>query len=366
MEVYGMMYEDRSEEFPFVSVIIPVRNEEKYIRQCMQSLLMNDYPPDRIEFIIVDGASTDRTRDAVFEMLAVDPRIKLLNNPNRTVPYSMNIGIRAAEGEYIVRVDAHAEYCRDYIRKSIETLQDTGAANVGGVWVVRPASKGFIARAIALAQTHIFGVGNSSYRVSMRKGYKDTVPFGAFRRTIFEKVGLFNEKLTCHQDYELNLRIRKSGGGIYMNPAIVCKYYCRAGLRTLWKQSFQYGKWNAYCRAISKENAGLRHTFPGLVAAIATVLGVAAIVFKPAMWAFFGCATFYLSVSLLASLQLLKRDRDVAAFFCPIVFPILHFGRGFGLIWGLATRKHWVENVWQHEEAPMLEPLPEKIIVRSA
>mgnify|MGYP003461482610 FL=1 len=175
-----------SEKTPFISVVMPIYNEEKYISQCIESLLKQDYPEDKMEWIFVDGCSTDNTVSILNDYQNKNPGlIKVFNNPNKTVPYAMNIGIKNSVGKFIIRLDAHAEYADDYFSKCVYYLQTTDADNVGGV--IETKSVGNVGEAIAAVVSSKFGVGNSQFRTNGEDGYVDTVPFGAFRREVFEK-----------------------------------------------------------------------------------------------------------------------------------------------------------------------------------
>ncbi|MBR6726261.1 MAG: glycosyltransferase family 2 protein, partial [Clostridia bacterium] len=190
-----------------VSVVMPVYNEEKYIKKCIESLICQDYPLDRMEWIFVDGMSTDRTVELIKEYAEKYPNlIFVYPNPNKIVPYAMNIGIEKSKGRYIVRLDAHADYAKDYISKCVYYLEHTDAENVGGV--AETKSAGFMGNAIAKMLSSKFGVGNSQFRTNGASGYVDTVPFGAFRREVFSKYGGYDERLVRNQDNEMNYRIR--------------------------------------------------------------------------------------------------------------------------------------------------------------
>ena len=192
-----------------VSVVMPVYNEEKYIKNCLDSLLLQDYPIEKMEWIFVDGLSKDKTKDILLEYKNKYPElIKVFDNKNKTVPYAMNIGIKEAKGKYIVRLDAHADYNKDYISKCVYYLDTTDADNVGGIAITK--SRGFTGNAIAMMLSSKFGVGNSQFRTNGHSGYVDTVPFGAFRKEVFEKWGGYDERLTRNQDNEMNYRIRKN------------------------------------------------------------------------------------------------------------------------------------------------------------
>ncbi len=202
-----------------VSVVMPIYNEEKYIGKCIDSLLLQDYPMEKTEWIFVDGCSKDKTLIILDNYKNRYPDlIKIVNNPQRIVPCAMNIGIKASCGKYIIRLDAHADYAPDYISKCVYYLENTDAENVGGV--AETKSNGFIGNAIAKMLSSKFGVGNSRFRTNGERGYVDTVPFGAFKREIFFKYGGYDERLVRNEDNEINFRIRKNGGKIYLSNDI--------------------------------------------------------------------------------------------------------------------------------------------------
>src|SRR5258708_10265827 len=207
-----------------ISLIMPVRNEEEYISASLQSLVDQSYPVSECEIIVVDGRSSDRTREIIEEIRARNSQVRSLDNPAGIVPTAMNIGIRAARGEVIIRADGHNVYAREYAANCVKCLAETGADNVGGPWVTVAADESVGARLVAAILSSPFGVGNSKFRTSREEGFVDTVPFGAFRREIFDRVGMYNEKLVRNQDNELNARIRKAGGRIYLTPTLTTQY----------------------------------------------------------------------------------------------------------------------------------------------
>ena len=223
-------------QLPFISVILPVRNEERYIAACVDSIFSQDYPADQMEVIFVDGRSEDRTVELLHAMQKEHPQIVVLDNPNRTVPYAMNIGIAHSSAPVIVRLDAHAEYPADYIRLSVETLLTKDCDNAGGVFETH--GRGFMGEAIAEMLKTPLGVGNATYRLTTEDGYVDTVPFGCFKRALFDRIGGFDERMTRNQDNELNFRIRKNGGKIYLNHNIRVQYYCRDTMRGIMKMGY--------------------------------------------------------------------------------------------------------------------------------
>ena len=192
---------------PLVTIVIPCRNEEDWIGPCLDSILQNDYPKDRLDVLVIDGMSNDGTRSALQPFLEQHSSIRLLDNPQKTTPAALNVGIAAAQGEVIMRMDAHYEYPTNYISRLVHWLQESGADNVGGVLRMEPATDAPMARAIAVAVTHPFGIGNAYYRLGVSKPRSvDTVPFGCYRREVFERIGNFDEDLLRNQDLEFNLR----------------------------------------------------------------------------------------------------------------------------------------------------------------
>ena len=245
---------------PFISVILPVRTEERYSDACVASIFAQDDPADQMEVIFVDGCSEDRTVALLDRQREAHPQIIVLHNPNRTVPYAMNIGIAHSRGEVIVRLDAHAEYPPDYVRLSVETLLTKECDNAGGVFETR--GRGFMGDAIAEMLKTPLGVGNATYRLTTEDGYVDTVPFGCWRRELFDRIGGFDERMTRNQDNELNFRIRKNGGKVYLNHNIRVLYYCRDTLRGIMRMGYMNGKWNVITMTLVPGSMGVRHFVP--------------------------------------------------------------------------------------------------------
>ena len=229
-----------------ISVIIPCRNEEKFIGACLDSVLNFDFPTDDVEVLVVDGMSTDRTREIVVSYVENNSAVKLIQNPGKIAPSGLNIGIRNSVGEIIVRIDAHSDYPKTYITDCIRLLETTGAGNAGGIVVTVPNGSGAWAVPISAVTSHKFGVGNGAFRVGGKPGFVDTVPFGVFPREVFAKVGFFDERLTRNQDNEFNARLRRYGYKIAFDPAIKTNYKNQAGLSGLVRQAFFTGMWNVY------------------------------------------------------------------------------------------------------------------------
>lgn len=316
----------------FISVVMPVYNEEKYIENCIDSLLLQDYPQDSMEWIFVDGMSSDRTRELIGAYIEKYPKlIKLLSNPNKTVPYAMNIGIKEARGKYIIRLDAHADYNKDYISKCVYYLDTTDADNVGGV--AETKSKGFVGNAIAKMLSSRFGVGNSEFRTNGESGYVDTVPFGAFRREVFEKWGGYDERLTRNQDNEMNYRIRKNGGKIYLSSDIKLSYYCRDSIKGISDMAVKNGMWNVITMKLCPGSMGVRHFIPLAFLISLIILPIAGIIFHPIWWLFALEMALYFALDCLFSA---KQASGIKEFFLLVLlFPIFHITYGAGSLKGI-------------------------------
>jgi glycosyltransferase involved in cell wall biosynthesis len=321
---------------PFVSVIIPCRNEEKYLSSCLDSILSNDYPKDRMEVLIVDGASKDRTREIALQYCRQNINMQLLENPQKIVPTGMNTGIKSSRGEIIIRMDAHTIYSKDYIWLCVKHLRESGAENVGGIWVTKPGARGVVAESIALALSAPFGVGNARFRTGTNgPRYVDTVPFGCYNREIFDKVGLFNEKLVRNQDIELNLRIRRNGGRILLFSDIVSFYHARSTLKGLFGQNFRNGLWVTYSTNFAKTPFSLRHLVPLIFVSALFGSAISFLLFPHLAFLFLFVLGSYLAADFCVSLKLARKKRlDV---FLPLLvaFPVLHFSYGFGSLWGI-------------------------------
>jgi glycosyltransferase involved in cell wall biosynthesis len=321
---------------PFVSVIIPCRNEKRFISECLSSVSAQDYPQDKIEVLIVDGMSEDGTRDIIENHVEKDKRIILLDNIERIVPTALNIGIKNARGSIIIRMDAHNIYGKDYISNCIRYLYEYKADNVGGIWITKPGSDTIIARSIALALSHPFGVGNAYYRIgSQEPRFVDTVPFGCYRREVFQKVGLFDEDLVRNQDDEFNMRLIKNGGKILLAPEIISYYYARNSLAKLARMYFQYG----YFKPLVVRKVGgvltWRQLIPSLFVGSLIATYTLSIIFKPFLWVFLLVLSLYLAADLVFSFQLSMKKGLKYFSILPIVFSTLHLSYGIGYLKGI-------------------------------
>lgn len=319
--------------FPTVSVVMPLYNEERHIESCLDSLLEQSYPQDKMEWILVDGGSEDRTLELLEHYRKKYPQlIKILNNPERIVPYAMNYGIEAATGDILIRLDAHASYAPDYIETCVEVLKETGADNVGGVMETKAKSP--MGQRIADVLSSPFGVGNSKFRTSGEDGYVDTVPFGAYPRTLFAEIGGYDTRLVRNQDNELNYRIRANGGKIFLSNQIKLAYYCRDTLTGLTKQARLNGKWTILTSKFVPGSMGLRHFVPLLFLLSLIVLPLLSILHP-----FFGYLLLielilYAGLDLYASFQgNATKPKDIFIKFW--IYPLYHLSYGIGSIQGL-------------------------------
>jgi len=318
-----------------VSVIIPCRNEEKFIRICLDSIIANDYPKDRLEVLVVDGMSEDGTREIVEKYARRHTFIKLVKNPKKITPAAMNAGSENAKGAFIAIMSAHSEYPPNYLVTAIEYLRKTRADVVGGPVTTKPAADTLIARSIALATSHPFGVGNSSFRTSSGEGYVDTVPFGIYRRDVFSKVGLFDERLVRNQDNELSARIIKSGGKIYLTPQLTAYYYNQATVSGLLKQALKTGMWNVVTLKVNLDAFRWRHFIPFVFVTAFLGLGFLTWLHSGMHLAFLVLVGLYGGVAIVSSLQIGFKNGMKYAPLLPMVFFLYHTCYGLGTWAGL-------------------------------
>jgi succinoglycan biosynthesis protein ExoA len=319
--------------FPFVTIILPIRNESKFIAHCLQAILAQDYPADQMEILVVDGMSNDGTRQIIASYAAKYPNVFLLDNPAQIVPAAMNIGIKQARGEIIIRVDGHTLIAPDYVRACVEALQTSGADCVGGPMIARGESP--FGEAVALATSHPFGVGGSRFHYATEIMEIDTVYLGAYRREIFERVGYFDEEMVRNQDDEFNYRLRAAGGKIMLYPTIQSIYYNRSTGCSLWKQYFQYGFWKVRVAQKLPGQMRLRHFIPfGLVISLLGG-GLLAPYSKLIRRGWLAIIGLYTALNLGGSIKISARAGWRHFKFLPFVFAILHLAYGLGFAWGL-------------------------------
>lgn len=323
---------------PLVSIIIPCRNEEKFISECLDSVIANEYPEDKLEVLVVDGRSVDGTRGIVERYVQQYPFVRFLDNPKKITPCALNIGIKNANGEIIMRMDAHAIYDKGYISKCMKHLNECNADNVGGIWKIIPRANSLVGKSIAISLSHPFGVGNAYYRfISKEPRWVDTVPFFCCKKEIFEEIGLFDENLPRGQDMEFNLRLKKMGARILLVPEIVSYYYARSDLKSFIKHNFINGLWAIlpfkYTNIIP---VSLRHLVP-----LEFVLSLFGALILSLFWDFFWwifvfIILSYIVVNFYFSLRVAVKEKDATLIFTmPIIFAILHFSYGLGSVLGV-------------------------------
>ncbi len=314
-----------------VSIICPAYNEEPFIETCIQSVLAQDLPREQWELLIVDGGSNDKTRTLISPYLKQYANIRLLDNPHRTAPYAMNIGIEQARGVYVVRIDAHSIFPTNYISTLIHYLTTLpNAANVGVSCVTLAANDTMTARAIAFAQSHHFGVGNSVFRTQIVKQptLTDTVPFGCWQKTYLETIGVFDVELTRNQDDELNARIIKSGGSIYLVPGLTVKYYARDTLIKTAAMFYQYGLFKPLVNRKTGSPATIRQFVP-LLFVSGLIIGLPLCFLSKAIAVLYGlCVLTYMIIDIAIAI------RNSNPMLLP-VFPCMHLSYGWGYLTGI-------------------------------
>ncbi|MDH4262405.1 MAG: glycosyltransferase family 2 protein [Spirochaetia bacterium] len=323
-----------------VSVIIPCLNEEKYITKCLDSVIHSDYPFSQMEIFVIDGMSSDKTRELIQTYTDQYKNIKLVLNPQKTAPAAMNLGIKSSQGEYIIRLDAHAVYPVDYISKLIYWHKKLNAQNVGGIWNIEALNKNKKSLSICTILTDKFGVGNALFRIGTQDVTEvDTVPFGCYRRSTFEEYGYYNEKLVRNQDIELNKRIKQGGGTIFLIPEIISTYYARETFAALAKNNYANGFWNILTVYYTKnfKSLSLRHFIPLIF--ILSLIIPAGLSFISLYLLLISCCSLlvYLIVILVRSVSLYYKNRKTGILMLLTSFVVLHFSYGFGSLSGIAA-----------------------------
>ena len=320
-----------------VSVICPVFNEEKFIEVCIMSIIEQDYPQNMMEILFVDGRSTDKTREIIERYMRQYPFIKLLDNPERIVPYALNRGLEAAKGEVIMRLDGHCTYPTNYISELVRYLYQLNADNVGGVWNTQPAKDTPICQAIAQASSHPFGVGGSMHKIGASKIIEtDTVPFGCYKREIFEKTGPFDIDLVRNQDDEFNGRLHNLGGKIYLIPQVIINYTARDTLCKMRKMYYQYGLYKPLVNKKLGAPATVRQFFP-LVFLLLLIIGGTASIFSPfILHAYTTFLVLYLFIGIVVgSMSAIRMHQPLLVLLMPYVFFNIHMSYGIGYLVGI-------------------------------
>jgi len=314
-----MINDTINKKLPLVSIIVPCRNEKKYVKSCLDSFLNQDYPKNKIEVLVIDGMSEDDTKEIVGECFKKYPFIKFFDNPKKYTSFAFNIGIKESKGDFIVIGGAHSIYDKDYISKCVKYSLKYDADNVGGVIRTKAISDSLVAKAIAFCLSSFFGVGDSYFRTGSEKPrWVDTVFGGCYKRKVFERIGFFNEKLIRSSDMEFNLRLKRAGGKILLVPDIISYYYPKDNLKDFFLHNIRDGIWAILPLKFTKIPLKLRHYIP-LIFILTLPISI---------W-------LYIPVSLYFSLKIAFQQKNWRYFFImPIVFAVRHIGYGVGSVWG--------------------------------
>lgn len=312
-----------------VTLIIPCRNEENYIQECINSALKQTYK--NVEILVVDGMSEDKTIDIVKNMSSIHNNIRLINNFKMITPCALNIGIEESSGQAIIIIGAHSYLDEKFVENNVRNLYEKGYDCSGGV--IETINENYIGGLISKAMSCPFGVGNALFRYTDKELEVDTVPFGAYKKETLNKIGYFDTELVRNQDDELNLRLINNGGKILLSPDIKSKYYSRGSLKKLWKQYFQYGFWKVRVIQKHKKPASLRHLVPIIFVLSLIFLGFGSLFSNIIRWALLSEVLLYLILGFSFGIKI-SNDRNIKSIFIlPLIFFILHFsyGLGFGL-----------------------------------
>lgn len=317
-------------KLPFVSALIVMRNERNYIEPSMMSLVNQTYPKDRYEIIIIDGESTDGTLDIVNRIIqeysTESFQIKVIDNPKRILASGWNLGIKAAKGEFVTRIDAHAEAALDFIEKSVDTILKVNAICVGGKLDSLSLEGDNLLVSKVLSSP--FGVGNSSFRVSETAGYADTAVYGLYRKSVFEEVDYLDEQMVRNQDIDLHSRIRKAGYKFYFNPDIKSVYHTRSSVKKMIRQAYGNGKWNMVLLKKGSGALSLRHLVPlfFVLFLIVTIIGG---IWWHWLWVLtLGVICLHFALGVLFSLKKTKMLGEILIM--PWLFMALHLSYGAG------------------------------------
>jgi glycosyltransferase involved in cell wall biosynthesis len=320
-----------------VSIICPVYNEEKYIKGCVSSVLAQDYSRNIMEILFVDGNSTDNTITILKEYQKEHKSIKIISNPRKTTPAAMNLGIKNSQGDIIIRLDAHALYPSNYISGLVKKLIELDADNVGVALKSDVLHKNSKALAIKEVLSNKFGVGNATFRLGVDRIKEiDTVPFGCWKKEVFDKYGYFDERLERGQDIELNRRIKKNGGKIYIIPGISCTYFTRETFLGLAKQQYKTGKWDVFILFFTRyfHSLSIRHFVP-MVFVLSLILPcIAMFIWRPCIFISVISFSLYLIVVVLISAYL-SIKKHLNFIYLILSFLTLHIFHGFGSLIGI-------------------------------
>jgi lipopolysaccharide/colanic/teichoic acid biosynthesis glycosyltransferase/GT2 family glycosyltransferase len=327
---------------PAISVIVPMRNEVKRISTCLQSLLSQTIPSSEYEIIVVDGMSDDGSLAIVLDLEAESPNLMVLQNPLRIMPAGMNIGLRHARSPIVMVAGAHTSYPSHYLETSLKYLDKTGADVVGGPLLTTAGSRGFASRMIAAILSSRFGVGNAAFRTGLKEGWVDTVPYGAYRKEVFDRCGMYDESLIRAQDCELHARIRRSGGRIYQTPELVTYYHPVSTSRAFWRKAFLDGRWQYVAAVKNPQSLALRRFAPVFMVLLLAGLALTTIFF-PATWMLIAAVML---LYLLAGLYFGSTQTGTSNLLTKILLPFFAFP--FHVCYGVGT----LAGLWHVSRKP--------------
>jgi succinoglycan biosynthesis protein ExoA len=324
-----------------VSIVVPCYNEQATIRLLLEAIYHQTFPRQQLEVVIADGRSTDCTRQeiATFQQEYPDLLIRVLDNPKRIIPAGVNLALKAACGEFILRMDAHSIPCPDYVSACVADLTAGLGDNVGGVWDICPGGRDWQARSVAVAAAHPLGVGDARYRVGGQSQAVDTVPFGAFRRSLVDRIGAFDESLLTNEDYEFNVRLRKAGGVVWHDPAIRSTYYARPSLAALGKQYWRYGFWKA--RMLRRYPSTFRwRQLAGIFVLSFFIFAFLGVWFMPARWLLLFEIIFYSMALIIAGARVAFDKHDTVLLLgVPLAIATMHFAWGTAFLWSMIVNR---------------------------
>jgi len=322
---------------PYISIIVPCYNEQDTIGLLLNAVYTQTYPRDKMEVVIADGNSTDQTRQAIerFQQDHADLQVRVVENRERTIPSGLNRALQAALGDLVVRLDAHSVPSPDYVLRCASALEAGCGDNVGGVWEIHPSGDGWMAKSIAIAVSHPLGAGDARYRIGGRAQAVDTVPFGAFRKSLVERIGFYDETLLTNEDYEFNVRIREAGGIVWMDPTIRSKYFARPSLGALWRQYWRYGYWKARMLRRHPHSLRWRQVIPPAFVLSLFVLALAGIWNPIFHWMMLAEGLTYLGILILAALPSAMKKRELLFLAgIPLAWATIHLAWGSSFLWG--------------------------------
>ena len=322
-------------DWPFVSVVMPVRNERPFIAKCVQQMLDQDYPRDKFEIVVADGLSDDGTLDILADIAAKHPQVRVIENPGRIVSTGLNLAIQAARGEIILRLDGHAEVAADFMRQDVLLLAEHAEAwSVGGP--IHHTGRTAFGRAVAIAMSHPCGVGNARHRFPDFEGYVEGAQFPAIRRWVFDRVGFFDESLVRNQDDEFNFRMAQAGGKVFVSPRVKYVYYVRESLGKLARQYFQYGYWRIPVMRKHRRPTTLRQLAPPLFFLVMGVLAVIGVWLRSPLVGF-ALPLIYAAILIAVGLSAAPKAGLAVALRIPVALATMHLAYAWGECVGFAA-----------------------------